>query len=364
MRILMMEPLADIPGPIPQIARLMGQGFEQLGCQVEVANWGQRESAESLLTKVVGRSADIRSVIRQATTASYDVLFFHEAHGWKAYMRQFPISLWLRAKGLPVVYLFHGTAGHLHIERGPAVYRTILGMIVRASVGVFCLSRQYASALVSAFPSVRAAGVRLPFSAASEGYPGPPDRWSKGSTDRMPLRMLFVGRLVRAKGILDLVRAMPGILSHRTCHLIVVGHGPVLSEARSLSNALGVSRNVTFTGRLSREDVWEAMDLADLLVLPGHPPEGFPVVVLEAMAAGLPIVTTRIGGIPDYLQEGVHALYVPPGDPVTLAQTVVDLLEDEDLRRSMSQANLELVKTFEPVSVMSEYLAFIRAWLS
>ena len=363
MHILMMEPLADIPGPIPQIARLMRQGFEQLGCHVEVANWGQREPAESLLTKVVGRSADVWSVIRQTTTTRYDVLFFHEAHGWKAYARQFPISLWLRAKGLPVVYLFHGTAGHLHIERGPAVYRTILGIIVGNSVGVFCLSRQYANALVSAFPSVKAASVRLPFSAALEGYPGPPDRWSKGSTDRMPLKILYVGRLVRAKGILDLVRAMPHILRRKSCHLTVVGDGRALSEARSLCDTLGVSKQVSFTGRLDREDVWREMDLADMLVLPSYR-EGFPKVVLEAMAAGLPIVTTPVGGIPDYLQEGVHALCVPPRDPVVLAQRVVALLQDKYLRQSMSRANLELVKTFEPVRVISEYLTLIHNWLS
>ena len=82
------------------------------------------------------------------------------------------------------------------------------------------------------------------------------------------------------------------------------------------------------------------------------------MVLLEAISAGLPIVTTPIRGALDHLKEGVNTLFVPPHDPSVLAQTLSKLLNDPDLRARMREANLEKVKEFAPdVVARSYYLA-------
>jgi glycosyltransferase involved in cell wall biosynthesis len=89
-------------------------------------------------------------------------------------------------------------------------------------------------------------------------------------------------------------------------------------------------------------------------------PEGFPTAILEAMAAGLPIVTTASRGPADHLAEGRNALFVPTHDPPALARALIRLLRDDRLRREMGDANREKVREFDPDPVASEYVAVLK----
>jgi glycosyltransferase involved in cell wall biosynthesis len=118
---------------------------------------------------------------------------------------------------------------------------------------------------------------------------------------------------------------------------------------------------MSFLGWQPHADVLATLAVADVLVLPTWHPEGFPVAVLEAMAAGLAVVTTRVGGMPDLLRQGQHVLYVPPRAPEILAENLLLILRNGDLRARMGHANRELIAQFEPRRAMEEPLAFMRA---
>lgn len=137
-----------------------------------------------------------------------------------------------------------------------------------------------------------------------------------------------VGRLVARKGHADLLHAWARVQqSVPDSHLLVVGYGPERDSLAELAAILGVSDSVTFTGR--REDVPELLATMDVFVFPSHW-EGHPGALLEAMAAGLPIVATRIDGNRDLLTDGRTGVLVPPRDPVGLAHALTSLCTDPE----------------------------------
>jgi glycosyltransferase involved in cell wall biosynthesis len=114
-------------------------------------------------------------------------------------------------------------------------------------------------------------------------------------------------------------------------------------------------------GHLSGDALWREYSDADVFALPTRWPEGFPTVLAEAMDAGLPIVTTPIRGAADHLVPGEHALFVEPGDVSRLADALITLLEDPDLRERMGSANQRRLGLFEPSAVAADYLQALES---
>lgn len=145
------------------------------------------------------------------------------------------------------------------------------------------------------------------------------------------------GRAHEYKGIDSLIRAAALIeASGRTDAAIVYcGDGPDLPTFKALAAELGVER-FHFLGR--RGDVPDLLGSAAVAVVPSHWAEAFGLAVAEAMAAGVPVVATRTGGIPELIREGVEGMLVPPADPPALADAILHLLAHPDLRAAMGAA--------------------------
>jgi len=168
-----------------------------------------------------------------------------------------------------------------------------------------------------------------------------------GEFENMPVQrgsdsditILFVGRCYpRQKGLEYLVKAIQLLPSRHKVHLKIVGEDwGGLQNLRALARSLAVEEQVTFTGPLPRCEVIRAYGSADIFVLPSLF-EPFGIVLLEAMAAGLPVVASRVGGIPNVVLDATTGLLVPPGDSRALAQALEQLIFDPLLRRRMGDA--------------------------
>jgi glycosyltransferase involved in cell wall biosynthesis len=143
--------------------------------------------------------------------------------------------------------------------------------------------------------------------------------------------------------------------------LDIVGDGPDRQALRELTAGLGLAQEVRFLGSLSRAQVAERYRESDLFTLPSTA-ESFGNVFAEALASGLPIVASAIGGIPDLVEHGTNGILVPPGDPHSLASAIRYLADDPQLRSVMSGRNRAKAEAaLEWAQVTRRYLSIYEA---
>jgi colanic acid/amylovoran biosynthesis glycosyltransferase len=155
--------------------------------------------------------------------------------------------------------------------------------------------------------------------------------------------MLCVGRLVPAKGQHILLEACTLLKKEGVrFQLTFVGDGPDRDSLEQFIAMAGLNGMVTFTGALGQDKVRDYYDKADLFVLASFA-EGVPVVLMEAMAKEIPVISTRITGIPELIEHGRDGLLATPGDAVDLARQIRKLLDDSRLRRELGVAGRKKV---------------------
>ncbi len=186
----------------------------------------------------------------------------------------------------------------------------------------------------------------------------PPRRESKGG-----FTLVFCGRLNSAKPhkTLDvLLKAMPLILELHAVELNIIGTGPRLDEYAALARSLRLEPSVHFLGHVEHSHLPTYYSNADLFVLPSIR-ESFGLVLVEAMACGLPVVATRVGGLPEVVEEGVTGLLVPPNDPKALAGAINSLLDDPQRMRSMgAKGRQRVVEHFTWDKVAERMVGYFR----
>ncbi len=147
------------------------------------------------------------------------------------------------------------------------------------------------------------------------------------------LRVLFAGRLCQPKGVFDLIRALAETRCGGAVSLTCVGDGPARTEIEALAGTMGVADQVTFTG--SVPSIAPYLLQSHVLVLPSHS-EGIPRVLMEAFAAGVPVIGTAIPGIMQLVKHEVTGLLVPVGEPAELAKALQRIGEDTGLAQRMA----------------------------
>lgn len=163
-----------------------------------------------------------------------------------------------------------------------------------------------------------------------------------------------VGRLAPQKGQWHLLDAFAQILpSFPHAFLAIAGEGELRPRLESQAQSLGISARVRLLG--VRRDVPQLLRLAQVFVLPSLW-EGMPVSLIEAMAAGLPVITTRVEGIDELVQDGVNGLTIPPANPEELARTLQNLLGNPELRQRLSaEARRSIQQKFTVSQMCQKY---------
>jgi glycosyltransferase involved in cell wall biosynthesis len=147
-----------------------------------------------------------------------------------------------------------------------------------------------------------------------------------------PCRLIFIGAVGRQKGVADLLEALSRTrLDADRLQLTVVGGGEVAGMQR-LAEEFGIAPQVTFTGRVSDELKYELLRTHHVLALPSYA-EGQPISILEGMAAGLAILSTRVGSVPEVIRDGENGFLVAPGDVDALADRMARLTRQDTLQQ-------------------------------
>lgn len=239
-----------------------------------------------------------------------------------------------RLTGKPLVVTFRGDDGYLARDRW--VWRVLTKWVTRRAGIVAPVSGEL-------LRIIRELGVpedkcRLPRFGVDT------DMFHPSSLQQEPredVRVLFVGSLIDRKGLHDLLDALADPDFTRV-RLTVVGDGPNAARLKAMAESWGLPERIDWKGIVPPVEVARLMRSSDILCLPSYM-EGRPNVVNEAMASGLPVIVTRIGGVPDMVREGETALLFEPGDIEGLRQCLRPLVNDADLRSRMGRAGHEFL---------------------
>jgi N-acetyl-alpha-D-glucosaminyl L-malate synthase BshA len=144
------------------------------------------------------------------------------------------------------------------------------------------------------------------------------------------------------KRVIDVVRVFAQVVKEMPARLVLVGDGPDRSCAEWLAHDLGIHDKINFLGKQDR--VNELLPLADLMLMPSEL-ESFGLAALEAMACKVPAIATRVGGVPELIEDGVTGLLYPVGDIDAMAAGIISLLRDRDRLESMRDAARTVAST-------------------
>jgi len=164
--------------------------------------------------------------------------------------------------------------------------------------------------------------------------------------------VMHISNFRPVKRVDDVVRVFARASRRVAARLVLVGDGPARGLAQKVAEEEGVAENVVFLGKQS--SVAELLACADVLLLPSES-EAFGLVALEAMACGVPVVATAVGGVPELVPHGVAGFLAPLGDVETMADGVVELLGNPDRWQSMSEAARDVASRFSADRVVPRY---------
>jgi glycosyltransferase involved in cell wall biosynthesis len=236
-----------------------------------------------------------------------------------------------RGAGVPVIAHLHGSEfKQFYAALSPRLQRRVSIEFERCHC-VLVLSRSWAEFVRSIAP--RAHVVEMPNHVRLQ----PPREFLAPSQGEDVVTVLFLGLVGDRKGVFDLLPALASALQAAPSLRLVIGGNGELDRARAMVTTLGLDKQVQLLGWVTGDQKQAALRSADVYVLPSHN-EGLPVSILEAMSHGLPIVATRVGGIPELLRDGVDGLLLEPGDVPALASALVRLATQRDQRINMGQA--------------------------
>jgi glycogen synthase len=227
-----------------------------------------------------------------------------------------------------------------------ATLRVSLRRILRCANGVTACSRFVLDEL-EGFGAIRATPVVVPNGVRPEDFS------ENGRSPHEPSYVLAVGRLVAQKGCDVLIEALASE-SLASLELVIAGEGPERATLEQRAKRMGLAERVHLVGAVDRSRLSGLLAGAEVFAFPSRG-EPFGIALLEAMAAGVPSVATRAGGVVEFARDEQNALLVPPDAPEALAAAILRIRSDDSLGARLSAAGRETARTFSWGSIVPQY---------
>jgi glycosyltransferase involved in cell wall biosynthesis len=335
----------------------MGPSFEVVHVRTNVHRQNAAKGRVNLVSLLaLGRSWS--RLVRAIQRARPPIVFLYLSQNWTGFVRDTVLICTARLMGASVIAQVHGANFANFYEHSPRWRRPIIRRVVRSLSSVLVLADRFRYQFEKLCPARRVGVLHNPIMAeAFEPRTGS----NQALKAEDGCRILFMGHLSTAKGFVDLMNAVPLVFD--ACPDVRfdfsgewlsfeenILHGergePIVHDAVAIAETWTTlqrryPRQVRYRGVVNGNEKIALIQQSDALVLPSYS-EGFPMAILEAMAAGLPVVVTPVGVLPEILLDSINALFVEPGDLDGLAEALVAIASRPDLRAAMGRANREI----------------------
>jgi len=353
MRILFGCPNPTLQGGVATCVPVLAQELCKY-VRLETFTYYRKTDTERLRHKIIGRSKDLVNLHNKICTFRPDIIHHNTAFDKIAFLRDAPL-VWLAAyHNTPTLLQMHGSFEASFGNLGILVNQLRNSMLTHAAcIGVLsALEKQH---FVARWPSLgeRVTVVKNIIK---------PEFFAVERREATSPTLLFISRFIRQKGMFDLLDAIPGVCKHfPQVQFIFVGSGSEAAEFDRIVKDRQLTPWVTHIAHVSHEATAALYASAWALVFPTHFPEGMPMVVAEAMAAGVPVITTRTKFSQSYMTEGRDCLYVEQQNPAALEKAILCLLYAPQLRQHMSVQNRALARQFHTETITAEFLALYQS---
>ncbi len=329
--------------------------LRRLGHEVVEEVYAYAESGSGFVSRVERVLHTAGRFLERVSSGTYDIVHINTSFDTKALLRDAVVVPRLHGAGAKIFLKFHGSDAQLLATKNPALALARQRLLSHTD-GIGVLSSEerlnFLRAGVQEPKIFQIKNVVEPNTSRqnSEFY----HRWNL--PEDVP-RLLFIGRFIPAKGLLDVIRACRLLRDHGLRFMLLcIGDGPARRDAEREVDRLDLRAYVRFLGYIPEEQTADFYNNSTMLLFPTYHYEGFPMVIFNAAAAGLPIITTHIRAAADYLREPDNCLWVEPGKPDMLADKVIELLNDRPLSARIGANNKELASEFLAEAVTPEYV--------
>ena len=259
-----------------------------------------------------------------------DLLHIHLSIRGSSY-RKSVLGMAARTLRVPYIVHLHGIEFREFWTNTNAFLRSELERLHAGSARVIVLGRYWAAVILERLPHLESKIIVLP-----NATPSAPPRVHAKACDDGRLRISFLGQLGARKGTPQLIMALERLAHLQNWSATIAGDGAV-AETRAHAQKLGISDRVQIPGWLGIEARGKLMQETDILVLPSFA-ENLPMVIVEAFAHGLAVISTPVGAVPEVITHECNGLLVPPGDVDALTQAIERLIWDATLRTRIGDA--------------------------
>jgi glycosyltransferase involved in cell wall biosynthesis len=345
--------------------------LRRLGHDVEEEIYAYAQTNSGSIRRISRVRKTARRFHARLRRGNFDIVHLNTSFDTKALLRDAVVISCLPSKGARVFLKFHGSDARLLKTSNPLL-RSLGRYLLSRVDGIGVLSSEERGNFLNAgvleqkiFVVGNVINNAVGNVVEKERQSSDPDFRAKWNLPEDVPLLLFIGRFIEAKGLMDVIHACK-LLRHqdREFVLLCVGDGPARASAETEVNRLGLGSHVRFVGYVPEQEASGFYANSTMLVFPTYHYEGFPMVIFNAAAAGLPIITTRIRAAADYLKEPDNCLWVKPNRPDMLVENIIRLLENEELRSRMRANNRKLVDRFSAEKVTQEYVAAYSKMLS
>lgn len=342
-----------------ELAQYEIEGLRGFGVEIDTAPYGSRKKEESTLQKILIVLRTIYAIRCALSKTKYDLVYLNSAFGSRGLIRDAMTTLGLWGTNVPIFIKMHGSEIAL-LQRKDIYARVLRRILFKRVSALGVLSGEelanFREAGAEEYKLFQVKNVVNPNVYEKE----PKFKKSLGLDVKTPM-ILFISRLIASKGLIDLIRAC-GIIRDRgyVIDLVCLGDGPELVRCKAAADDLRLTDRVHFLGFVPEAETKAFYANADMAILPTWHDEGFPMAVFQAVAAGVPIITTRIRAAADYLREPDNCLWVEPRNPIMLADKIQKLLDDPALAFRMGRNNAKSAVNYNKETVAREFLQSYR----
>ena len=314
--------------------------------------YGRWEEGEPLPLKIWHQIVDVARYPGRLRAADPDLVHLNTCLDRRALLRDTTFVALSRLLGRRVFLEWHGSETAL-LHSGALPWRALGRLLLRSVQALGTLSTPEADEVQHLRHAPPCFVVKNPIDPARYGERF--DLHGQLGIERPAPLVLFISRLIPGKGLEEVIGAFPRLVERHGAHLLVVGDGPVRAAATALARSLHLESSVHFHGAVPEVETLRFYNGADVLAFPSRLTEGLPMVLLQAIAAGLGLVTTRLRAAVEYLREPEHCLFVDPQDSTAIGAALDRLLSDREELARMQAANRALARRFDRKTVAAEF---------